>query len=124
MALRISGTMASHEPVIADQMTMAQGHVKRCDDLYKAAITDYQVGLAEIRKEKEGLERDLGAKDDELAAALKEEEEAGAEGEQLSPDKTIHDSQGDNVRRRTAGRGAKDKKLRVWRSSCLASTRT
>merc|ERR1719253_127634 len=93
--------MASQEPVIADLMTMAQGHVKRCEDLYKAAITDYQVELAEIRKEKEGLERDLGAKDDELAAALKEEEEAGAEGEQLSPDKTIHDSQGDNVRRRT-----------------------
>ena len=123
MALRISGTMASHEPVIADQMTMAQGHVKRCDDLYKAAITDYQVGLAEIRKEKEGLERDLGAKDNELAAALKEKE-ADEEGAELSPDKTLHDSQGDNVRRRTAGRGAKDKKLRVWRSSCLASTRT
>ena len=110
--------MASQEPVIADPMTMAQGHVKRCEDLYKAAITDYQVELAKIRKEKEGLERDLGAKDDELAAALKEEE-AGAEGEQLSPDKTIHDSQGDNVRRRTI-----DNVTRVWRSSCLASTRT
>jgi len=113
MSLRASSLspMGSDEPVIAEQITMAEGHVKRCNDLYGAAIADYQIGLADIRKEKEGLVRDLGAKDDELAAALKEKE-AGEGGAELSPDKVLHDSQGDNIRRRTAGRGAKDKKLR------------
>ena len=104
-------------------MTVAEKHSNRSITLYQATIKSLEEKLAKVRVEKEQLQRDLGVKEDELAAALKEKQ-ADEEDAELSPDKTIHDSQGDNVRRRTAGRGAKDKKRRVWRSSCLASTRT
>ena len=106
-------------------MTVAEKHSNRSITLYQATITSLEEKLAKVTCEKESLQRDLGVKEDELAAATKDPDE-----EDLSEDAAAIPTTTEKVRRNAGGRGKAKKQEAVMhccstvRPAYLAFTRT
>ena len=95
-------------------MTVAEKHSNRSITLYQATIKSLEEKLAKVRVEKEQLQRDLGVKEDELAAAIK-----GPDEEVLSEVATPGSTQ--KVRRNAVGRGKAKQKEAVMH--CCSTVR-